>query len=292
MRLKPAQITLCFCIAVAACAPLASAQNPDDMMPEQSTALAKKIVGQLIDALGGPTFLQARQMQCTGRLAQFEHSGALSGYTIFQNSWGFPDKNRAEYVVKGSKFGVLSVFVGSVPIKGGRIVQVYSGDHGWTLDRGGVSELPPEAVAQFQEQLKRGVDNLLRFRLNEQGLTFRYGGLDLIDMLPVDWVEITDSDERQFRLAVRRDNHLLARSVVTVPDQATHDTTQDTTIFANYHAEDGVQTPLQVTRQRDGRRIFQVFYDSCSYDPNLPADFFSKESLEKHAPQTSSRKDQ
>lgn len=289
MRLKLAHALFCLGLAAAVCAPRAAAQNPDDLLPEQSTALAKKILGQLMDALGGPAFLEAKQMQCSGRLAQFEHSGNLAGYTMFQNSWSFPDTNRTEYIVKGSKLGVLSVFVGSIPIKGGRIVQLYSGDRGWTLDRSGVSELPAGAVAQFQEQLKRSVDNLLRYRLHEQGLTFRYGGLDLIDMLPVDWVEITDSGERQFRLAVRRSNHLLARSVVTVPDQTTHETTQETTIFANYHREGGIETPLQITRQLNGQRLFQVFYDSCSYDPNLPADFFSKESLKKYAPANSKK---
>lgn len=292
MRLKNSCLVVAVALAIVLFPSRAAAQNPDTLLPEESTALAKKLIGQMIDALGGPAFLHARQMQCAGRLAQFEHSGNLSGYTILRNYWQFPDKNRAEYIVKGSKLGVLSVLFGSIPIKGGTIIQVYSGNEGWTLDRGGVSALPPDAIAQFQEQLKRSVDHLLRYRLGEQGMSFRYGGLDLIDMLPVDWVEITDSDERQFRLAIRRDNHLLARSVVTSLDPTTHGVTEDLTLFANYHAQDGIQTPLQVTRQRDGRRLFQIFYDSCSYDPNLPPDFFTKEALEKRSPQSDSRKDE
>jgi len=292
VRLKNSCLVVAVALAIVLFPSRAAAQNPDTLLPEESTALAKKLIGQMIDALGGPAFLHARQMQCAGRLAQFEHSGNLSGYTILRNYWQFPDKNRAEYIVKGSKLGVLSVLFGSIPIKGGTIIQVYSGNEGWTLDRGGVSALPPDAIAQFQEQLKRSVDHLLRYRLGEQGMSFRYGGLDLIDMLPVDWVEITDSDERQFRLAIRRDNHLLARSVVTSLDPTTHGVTEDLTLFANYHAQDGIQTPLQVTRQRDGRRLFQIFYDSCSYDPNLPADFFTKEALEKRSPQSDSRKDE
>ncbi len=292
MRLKNSCLVVAVALAIVLFPSRAAAQNPDTLLPEESTALAKKLIGQMIDALGGPAFLHARQMQCAGRLAQFEHSGNLSGYTILRNYWQFPDKNRAEYIVKGSKLGVLSVLFGSIPIKGGTIIQVYSGNEGWTLDRGGVSALPPDAIAQFQEQLKRSVDHLLRYRLGEHGMSFRYGGLDLIDMLPVDWVEITDSDERQFRLAIRRDNHLLARSVVTSLDPTTHGVTEDLTLFANYHAQDGIQTPLQVTRQRDGRRLFQIFYDSCSYDPNLPPDFFTKEALEKRSPQSDSRKDE
>jgi len=44
---------------------------------------------------------------------------------------------------------------------------------------------------------------------------------------------------------------------------------------------DGVQTPLQITSDREGRRISQVFFTSCKYNPGFPEDFFSKAALEK-----------
>ena len=53
MRLKFAHTLTGLALLAAVCAPRAAAQNPDDMLPEQSTALAKKITGQLIEALGG-----------------------------------------------------------------------------------------------------------------------------------------------------------------------------------------------------------------------------------------------
>jgi hypothetical protein len=291
VRLKVAHGIAAMALALLVWPARAAAQNPDTMMPDESAAYAKKLLGQLVTALGGPAYLHVKEMQCAGRLAQFEHSGNLSGYTIFRNYWDFPDKNRAEYETKSSKLGVLSVLVGSIPIKGGTLIQVYSGDQGWTLDRGGVSPLAPELVSQFQESLKRSVDQLLRFRMKQEDLSYRYGGLDLIDMLPVDWVEVTDSQERKFRLAIRRSDHLLIRSVVTTEDQARNDTTDEVTIFANYHPLEGVQTPLQVTRVRDGRKLFQVFYNSCSYDPTLAGDLFTQEGLEKRFAQVGSRKE-
>ena len=35
------------------------------------------------------------------------------------------------------------------------IIQVYNGDKGWTLDRGGVSDAPPTDIARFQEGVKK-----------------------------------------------------------------------------------------------------------------------------------------
>src|SRR6266404_1721590 len=92
------------------------AQNPDNMMPEERTAKGKQVLEQLITALGGSTYLDIRESNCEGRLAQFGHSGELTGYTPFKVYWRYPDKNRTDF----SKKGV--------------IVNVYNGDRGWTLD--------------------------------------------------------------------------------------------------------------------------------------------------------------
>jgi outer membrane lipoprotein-sorting protein len=241
------------------------AQNPDSMMPEERTAKGKQILDQLITALGGPTYLDIRESNCEGRLAQFGHAGELSGYTPFKVYWRYPDKNRTDF----SKKGV--------------IVNVYNGDRGWTLDRGGVSELSNAAVADFQEQAKRDVNNLLRTRLKEPGMNVRFGGTDVVDLRTVDWVEITDAEQRDFRLAVDRTTHYLVRSVITLSDDTSPDRNVETRIYTNYQLMDGVQTPLQITLDRNGRRINQVFFQSCKYNPGFSEDFFTKAALEKRS---------
>ena len=72
----------------------------------------------------------------------------MSGYTNFRDYWHLPDKNRTEYEVKGAKGGLLGVLIGSIPFKGGTIIEMYNGDDGWTMDRGGVSEQIVVAQAQ------------------------------------------------------------------------------------------------------------------------------------------------
>jgi outer membrane lipoprotein-sorting protein len=248
------------------------AQNPDNMMPEERTAKGKQVLEGLITALGGPTYLDIRESTCDGRLAQFGHNGELTGYTNFKVYWRYPDKNRTDF----SKKGV--------------IVNVYNGDRGWTLDRGGVTELSTAAVADFQEQAKRDINNLLRVRLKEPGMSIRYGGTDVVDLRTVDWVEITDREQRDFRLAVDKSSHYLVRSIVTLTDDTAPDRSVETHIYTNYQLMDGVWTPLQITLDRNGRRINQVFFQACKYNPGFAEDFFTKAALDKRSSEVGVKK--
>jgi outer membrane lipoprotein-sorting protein len=248
------------------------AQNPDNMLPEESAAKGKQILNDLINALGGPGYLSIHDSDCEGRLARFGHAGELTGYTNFKVYWRYPDKNRTDY----SKKGV--------------IINLYNGDKGWTLDRGGVTELSSGAVADFQEQAKRDINNLLRMRLKEPGMTIRYAGSDIVDLKTVDWVELIDSEQRNFRLAVDRTTHFLVRSVVTIEDQDTHQRRSETYIYTNYQLMDNAWTPLQITLDRDGRRISQVFFQSCKYNPPFPQDFFTRAALDKRYSEVGSKK--
>ena len=282
-------IALAICVGVAA--PRLGAQQAETMMPEQSAAKAKQVLKQLISAMGGDEYLQTRETDCTGRLAQFEHNGDLSGYTNFRDYWHLPDKNRTEYEVKGAKGGLLGVLIGSIPFKGGTIIEMYNGEDGWTMDRGGVSEQSAVNISDFKEQTKRDIDNVLRFRLKEEGMLFRYGGMDLVDMKPVEWVELVDREDRTFRYAVLQSSHLLARSIVITRDETTRERTEEVTSYGNYHMQGQVMAPLQVERKRDGRRQFQAFFDTCSFDQHFPPDFFTKASLEKKYSESFSKKD-
>jgi outer membrane lipoprotein-sorting protein len=253
-------------------APHARAQNPDNMMPEEREAKGKQVLDQLITALGGSTYLDIRESNCEGRLAQFGHTGELTGYTNFKVYWSYPDKNRTDF----SKKGV--------------IVNIYNGDRGWTLDKGGVTELSGVAVADFQEQAKRDINNLLRVRLKEPGISIRYGGRDVVDLRTVEWVEITDTEQRDFRLAVDHSTHYLVRSVVTIADDTSPDRSVETRIYTNYQLMDGVWTPLQITLDRNGRRVNQVFFQSCKYNPGFSEDFFTKAALDKRFSEVGSKK--
>ena len=292
MRLKFVQITLAVLLVFCFSAPRAAAQNPDTMMPEQSAAKAKQVLSELINALGGPGYTEVRESQCQGRRALIGHNGELTGYIDFVDYRRFPDKARTEYIGKGRNT-ILQSLIGVDGLDfahGGIFITLYNGDHGWTFSRSGVDELPATSVSDFQEQVKRNIDNLLRLRLKEPGMTIRFGGNDTVDLKQVDWVELTDSEERKFRLAVDRYTHLLVRAVVSTEDTEYHQINEDTTIYSNYQLNDSVWMPLQLSREHNGRRTAQIFYDTCRFNPGFPDELFSKSSLQKRGSENVLRK--
>ena len=200
MKLGKACVGLVFALVLLA--PGVKAQNPDVWDPEKSTAKAKQLVQQSIDALGGAAFRDYEELECDGRQAQFDHSGGLDGYAGYRSYWHFPDKNRTEYVVKSTKGGMLAVLVGVLPVKGGVFIQVFSGNEGWTLDKSGVNEAAASIVSDFQAAAKRHLRNVLLQKVKQQDVFLRYAGTTTADLRQVDWVEITDrGEEGSIRLA-------------------------------------------------------------------------------------------
>ena len=284
MRLKFALLLIGVLIVFGFIAPRATAQNPDTMMPEQNLAKANQVLGDLINALGGPGYTEVRESQCEGRRALIGHNGELNGYIDFVDFRRYPDKARTEYISKGRNT-ILKSLIGLDGLdfaRGGIFISLYNGDHGWTYSRSGVDEMPASSVSEFQEQTKRNIDNLLRLRLKEPGMAIRFAGNDTVDLKQADWVELTDNAERKFRLAVDHSTHLLIRAIVNTKDKEYDQIDDDTIIYSNYQLKDSVRVPLQVSREHNGRRASQIFYDTCRFNPALPDDLFSKSSLQKH----------
>ncbi len=65
---------------------------------------------------------------------------------------------------------------------------------------------------------------------------------------------------------------------------------EDVSIYTNYQPKSGVQLPMQITRERDGRRISQLFYESCEINPPLTADYFTREALLQRYKETGGKK--
>jgi hypothetical protein len=241
------------------------AQESDVMMPAQSAAKAKEILQQAIEGLGGAAYLNVHDVTCSGRLGQFGHSGELNGFGHFEDYTIpiAPFKDRQENLPKRN------------------IIEVRNGDKGWDLDRGGVTEARTSDLARYQEDMKTDIDNILRHRIHEPDMVLRYGGSDVVDLREADWVELVDSENRTIRIAIAKSSHLPIRMVIDTRNANTRMRTEEIEYFSNYHPFSGIQTPFQITRDRNGIKVFQVFFDKCEYNTNLSDSLFTKESLDE-----------
>jgi hypothetical protein len=233
------------------------------LTPAQSAAKAKQIIQQAIDALGGQAYLNVRDQTCEGRVALFGHNNQLINYQKVYDYNLFPDKERTEYSEKRN------------------IIDVYNGKQGWSLDRGGITDMSPDAVADYLKGLKRDINNLFRFQMKEPGLDYEYGGRDVVDLKEVDWVEVTNPEHLTIRIAVSRLTHLPVRADYISRDPDTHARTIETEMFSNYQKVEDIETAFQDTRTRNGNNVFQLFVSICHYNTGLKPEFFTHQSLEE-----------
>ena len=262
MRLKQ-QIAAAAILTAAWAVGAAQARAQDVMMPEQSAAKAKQLIQQAIEALGGQAYLNVHDVTCNGRLSMFGHSGDLNGFETFVDYAQPPLKDRQENLPKRN------------------IIEVYNGDKGWVLDRGGVSEAAESDVAHFEEGNKTDLDNILRQRIHEKGMIFRYAGTDVVDLKEAEWVELVDSENRTIRIAFATSTHLPIRKIVETRDPSSQLKGEEIEYYSLYHPINGVQTPFQITQERNGLKVYQVFFDKCQYNTNIPDSLFTKESLDE-----------
>jgi hypothetical protein len=253
---------------------------------DQNKAKARQLLSQAIQALGGGLYRDQNVSECDGRVAKFDRNGSVMGYSFIKSYWRFPDKNRTEYIVKTTKGGFFAVLWGNLPVHGGDLIQLFDGDRGWYMDKSGVSEADATVVDEFQASLKRNVRNLLLHRADEEGVFLHYAGIGTADMREVEWVDFSDDADRTVRLALDRLSHLPVRTDATTPNEEMHDKDKDVTIYTNYEPRQGVQTPMQITREHNGMRTTQIFFNSCTNSPPLPPDFFTEEGLRKKYKET------
>jgi outer membrane lipoprotein-sorting protein len=278
MKARAALPGIFLAVIVLVASPRAAAQDDEALMPDQSAAKAKQLLQQAIQALGGSAYLNVRDVTCTGRLGQFGHSGDLNGFAKFIDYAKPPDKDRTENLPKQN------------------IVTVMNGNQGWSLDRGGVSEASVADVAQFQEDTKTDIDYILRNRMKEPDMIFRYAGPDVVDLHEADWVELIDSENRTIRIAFDKSNHLPLRKVITTRVPVAGVKWDVVEYYSNYHPISGIETPFQIARERNGIKVYQVFFEGCTYNTNIADSFFTKESLDerwaKVAPKGKKKKDE
>jgi len=251
----------------------ACAQSDEALMPDQSAAKAKALLQEEIAALGGQAYLTVHDYVCEGRLAQFAHSGEINAYPPFKDFWILPDQNRTEWDKKAT------------------IVELYTGNQGWTLDRSGVNDESAEAIADFHEQVKTDMDNVLRFRLKEDGMTFRYAGVDIVDLQQVEWVELVDKDDTTLRFALDVATHLPIQYQVITRNPVTRERSEKDTLYSEYIPIAGVNTPRKISQSQDGRQIYAASYNDCQYNTNLDPNLFTKKSLDDRFAQEPKKKE-
>jgi hypothetical protein len=256
-------------VLAALAAPL-PAQTGSLALPPGLTASdlrARKVVDDAIAALGGDKFLNMEDRVESGRAYSF-YNATLSGLSVA--------KIYTQYItVAPNRTGTdLAVRERQAWGKNEDAATIFREDSASDVNWRGSKALPAEQFDRYRDSTLHSIFYIFRVRLHEPGLTFESRGADVVDHLPVDVVDVIDSENRVVTVYFHQSTKLPMKQKYVWRDPKTHDPTEEITSFARYRETNGIQWPQEITRERNGDKVYQIFAESVTFNQGLTDDLF------------------
>ena len=221
----------------------------------QAQSRATQTIDDMIDALGGQTFLDVKDIHTTGRFFAFSR-GELSGGDLFSDYIKFPDMERAE-------FGTAK----------NRSITINRGKEGSKVEGKKDSEQQtPGEIEEFIKGFKTSFDYVLRFTLSDRQTTIQNLPTEVVDFKRTNVVEIRDASKNRIRFYIDRDTHLPVKMQVRRTDDSKLREEQ----YANWHKFQGVMTPLYVSRYTDNVKTMEIRAETAVYNSGLAETLFTQ----------------
>jgi hypothetical protein len=248
-------------LAVAALARCQTAALP----PAPSQIKAKQLIAKAIVALGDSSFTHMRSLTTYGRVYGFFHD-RLSGLDFAHTYREYDD----QLPPKG-----LGVKERQILGKKQDYSYLYLPDQAFDITFRGARPIPDENWQRYLRGTQNDILYILRFRLNEPGLTFDYVGADVLLSNHVEIVEVSDANDITIRIFFDHNTMLPLRQIYTWLDPVTHERNEEVTFYDKWrNAGFGVMWPFSVERERNGYKTYQSFCDSVEVNKSLPSKIF------------------
>ena len=233
-----------------------------------SAARGKKVIDDAIAALGGDKFLQMQDRVETGRAYSF-YRDSLSELSIAKIYTRYltvdPTKSAHELGVRERQsFGKN---------EDSAVVLLENG--GANITYRGPKPIPAEDFERYRETTLHNIFYILRQRLHEPGMDFEFIGSDVVDRMPVNIVDVIDAENFTVRVYFHQTTKLPMQQSFSRLDPKTKDRDEEVTRFDRYRDDGGIQWPQQITRERNGEKIYQMFADSVTFNEDLTDDLFT-----------------
>lgn len=234
----------------------------------------KKVIDDAIAALGGDKFLQMQDRIESGRAYSFyrDNLSALSVAKIYTRYLTVNPTQSAHELGQRERqaFG-----------KNEDSAVVLREDGGANITYRGPKPIPTEEFERYRESTLHNIFYIFRQRLHEPGMDFEFVGSDVVDRVPVDIVDVIDAENFTVRVFIHQTTKLPVKQSFSRLDPKTKDRDDEVTRFDRYRDNQGIQWPQQITRERNGDKIYQIFADSVSFNQDLTDDLFTIGPLSK-----------
>jgi hypothetical protein len=281
--MKQALIT---CIAIGlltAARPLAGqARDIPSASPPQASGQTqeqrgRKLLDEMLEALGGDAWLNRRNLVQDGHIARF-FRGAPTGIVIdFHSTHQFPGPNRPE----ATRVGFLTDKSILFPGKKIDVVQIWINNTGHEVTYKGNAPLPKDQVEDYYRRQDHSIDSIYRTWLKAPGVVVLDVGSTMVERRLTERVTILSDNNDAVTLDIDAQTHLPRRRTFEWRNTVFKDHDEDAEEYDDYHTIQGLPTAFTITRYHNGDMASQLFYTKAEYDVDLSPDTFNPDVLLK-----------
>ncbi len=239
--------------------------------------LGKKLLDEMVFALGGPSWLDRKYMEVSGRTAAF-FRGQPNGTTIEYNGWR---RFAASGQPAAERIGFLSDKSMILPGKKIDVVQIYTGDTAYEVTYKGRSTLPKDIIEEYQRRQNHSIEAIVNEWIKTPGVMIISEGQNMVDRRIADKVTVLSPNNDAVTIELDAASHLPLSRSFRWRNEKFKDFDEEEEVYGDYHSVDGLPTPYNVTRYRNGEMVNQRFYTKVDYNKDLSPDLFNPDNLLK-----------
>lgn len=228
-----------------------------DTTAQQNSQKARAILEQAIQALGGDRWLTMKNRLWEGRTSSFYRGQPTGGITDYWEYHAFPDQDRIEYT------------------KHRDVIQIYTGHEGWEVTFRGKNQLPKDQQEDYLRRRDHSVEVALRTWFKDPKTILVYEGQQLVQRHLTEQVTLIAPSNDSITIQTDHDSHLPVRRSFQWRNKTYKDIDQDAEEYDDYHVVEGIPTPFNITRYRNGDMVNQRFLYRASYNLDLSPDMFN-----------------
>ncbi|GEM_PF-575638 len=249
VRLKSVLLLLIFCSSISAF------QDQDENDPARAAALIR----ESIKARGGNAYMNIRSLVGRGQYTIFE-KGASGIPQSFIDYIVYPDNERTEFGKGDTKF-----------------IQTNSTAANWVYDapQKMIRDQTEDQVKDFQQGIRRDIDNILRRGWQESGAKLIYIGRREAwknTFSEAVRIEFQDGSTVTLHFDMRSRLPIMSEFTTVVQGQ----TVENQVRFFRWVDLGGIQFPMLQDFYRGGQQSGRVAYESVEFNPQIPDKLFNK----------------
>src|SRR5580704_15752667 len=248
---------------------------PQKVAGETTDQRGRKLLDQMLEALGGEAWLHRRNVRELGHLARF-FRGAPTGLVIdFTTTRQFADGDRPD----AQRIGFITDKSIIFPGKKIDIVQIWSNNTGHEVTYKGNATLPKDQVEDYYRRQDHSIESIFRVWLKAPGVMVVDGGSTMVERRLTERVTILSDNNDAVTVDIDAETHLPRRRTFETRNPKFKDIDEDAEEYDDYHTIQGLPTPFTLTRYHNGDMASQTFFSKVEYDVDLTPDTFNPDVL-------------